>query len=808
MFEVKTKNCHKKHNKDKKYFVFSPYEKNNKTEIKNISDKNEYEIIVSTKDKVLINETIIDNEEKIFILIPNEKLNIVFMDYRDNSKLKLFYKKRVNNNNVDENNFDWKQYLENYEDLRKAGIITKEKAWEYWINYGKCEGRKINLNNDLINKKLYIKNIDSELKKFLDYPVLFHKYLLNIRNYKNNNITYELIHLYNYNKNNKFWCHIHCFDLDNFDIFFNDYLVKIKKYFNILITYCISLKKNIYNYVDYLLIKCDNYGMDIGSKFVCVDFLKKNKIEYEYILFIHSKSNEYKRKLYIEPLINNLDFLLNFKNNDIWGFFPPVILDGDYYHIIHDNTIIDTNNINGKISSWSERNTLYLNEFINYYNLNYRNKFFSEGNCYILKKDIIDIIFNNIDIYGVLNTKNSFDYSWVRLYYKQNDNIYETYQKYKINKWFGNNLETNKGHDGLADAMIEHSFERLIILFIEKFKKKIKIFARNEQNRITNSISEYINNCINKSLFDGKQTLDYMKILNKKTIILIAAHTNSELKIKSLVNNLQYLKNISDKIILINSIDFINSELEFEIKNKYNDLNINYVYVQNTNYICHKKWLDYYLENKEFVNKYDNIILTNDSYLIIKELYEFEKIFYEDIEESTLLASNEGYFHHTDFLRRYNKIGLQKIMKYYIENINMNNNISFKTMINKFEIDSLNIFNSSNYLFYEKESVNIHFIEPYCQIYLEKYNYPIIKIKRLEYTNYCEPINFDSKPFEPQIYKSLHPDLMELNDLELHKHFNDCGIKEGRKYYHGQETIFVKYFYNILNEIKFNLKYS
>ena len=37
--------------------------------------------------------------------------------------------------------FDWKQYLENYEDLRRAGIHTKNNAWKHWIQYGNKEGR-------------------------------------------------------------------------------------------------------------------------------------------------------------------------------------------------------------------------------------------------------------------------------------------------------------------------------------------------------------------------------------------------------------------------------------------------------------------------------------------------------------------------------------------------------------------------------------------------------------------------------------------------------------------------------------------
>ena len=38
-------------------------------------------------------------------------------------------------------NFDWKTYVENYEDLRKANIKTEVQAWLHWIKYGRREGR-------------------------------------------------------------------------------------------------------------------------------------------------------------------------------------------------------------------------------------------------------------------------------------------------------------------------------------------------------------------------------------------------------------------------------------------------------------------------------------------------------------------------------------------------------------------------------------------------------------------------------------------------------------------------------------------
>ena len=43
--------------------------------------------------------------------------------------------------------FDWKNYLNTYEDLRLSGIKTKKEAWNHWISYGKGEERTLECRN-------------------------------------------------------------------------------------------------------------------------------------------------------------------------------------------------------------------------------------------------------------------------------------------------------------------------------------------------------------------------------------------------------------------------------------------------------------------------------------------------------------------------------------------------------------------------------------------------------------------------------------------------------------------------------------
>ena len=72
---------------------------------------------------------------------------------------------------MNNNKFNWKQYLSNYSDLVIAGIDTQEKALEHFINYGKKEGRTCNpleYNIKLFNWKQYLLNYPDLVSSGID----------------------------------------------------------------------------------------------------------------------------------------------------------------------------------------------------------------------------------------------------------------------------------------------------------------------------------------------------------------------------------------------------------------------------------------------------------------------------------------------------------------------------------------------------------------------------------------------------------------------------------------------------------------
>jgi hypothetical protein len=607
--------------------------------------------------------------------------------------------------------------------------------------------------------------------------------------------------------NNKLWAHLHCFNIDKFEYIYKKYINFIIKRFSVVITYSEGTKIPKLNVC---ILKIKNKGMDVGAKFNCMHYLIQKKINYKHILFLHSKSNFHKREQYFNGILNNLDIS---KLKDDVGIYT---LD-----IIH------------KVKNWG-RNTYHMNNVIKTMSLPEYSKTFPEGNIYILSNQVAEYLYDNrFDLYKNLNEGNSFDYSWFINYYNKYKNLSynEAYNTYIRNKLYGNNIATKKGWRGLADCQLEHVFERIPFGICKLFNKKILISGRSEKEN--NDFNFKINNNIE---------------LNKETILIIACHTDSPEKIKYLVNNIRIFKKYINTIYIVNSLEYkdviepyfkddndnvifnnnltdelldiyynlfpdlkiyFNKEDKVKISEHYkyigskefernqqfksytNYVNINFEYVENTHLICHKKWYDCLKK----LDLHNNFILTNDSFVLVNDIENFVKetslLRLNNIDMFGIIDSYESGYHIPDFLRIYSDSGIKLWMQYY-EN-NKDKCKTFLNIINIMEIGSSNFLKKKDSLFKvdNKYNGNVHFDDDFNKKFICELNYPIIKIKRLQYTDYKNLPFFNkfnkkngSLPtvFCPEIYKSLHNDLKNLSDNEAEKHFLEYGLKENRVY--------------------------
>mgnify|MGYP001092644866 CR=1 FL=1 len=654
--------------------------------------------------------------------------------------------------------------------------------------------------NDLIHTQVPIveNNNNHNMLFYKKFPFLFHKYLLHLSN-PFSNIIYTInnknVTIIQESKNTQVVIHIHCFNMDHFDMMYGPYIAQIKQYFSIIIvTYAYGKLNN--DYKNIILIKTENKGMDIGGKIIAMNYLQKIKIKPKYVFFLQSKSDANRRKDYFQPFFNNMEFIMKSINNDennYLGYFPPIILNGDYHFLVNNNFF--ENNTNKKTDR-DARNKSTFQEFCGLLELDNTLLMFPEGNNYILSYDIAIELFNPL-YYHLLNKIESFDAHWVMIYYglfKQN--ISDIYTIYKNKKLFGNNLETGLGHKGLADSQIEHVFERIVFNLIQKNKGHICILP---YSSITLPKTKYLENTINYSYLYGDYKISNRELLlsnnipcNSNTILtIIACHTNSKLKMKGLIHNVGHFLKISKHIIICNSNEFKKNKIEDQIRTKYpNEANkIVFEYIKNDHFVCHNKWHRMIEKYKHQLCNYTQYILTNDSYLYVKNIQTISQNMNMNYEMQSILISNEGHRHYTDFLRYYNYGGLIKINNYYKKFIDNNKNtINFIQIIQQLEMKSHEIFYKKRGIFEENNPINIHFIEPYKEKYIEKTDYPIIKLKSINTTIYTSSSLPDD--FDEITYRSLHPDLFHITKKEdLIQHFINNGCDEGRLYKREQKVI-------------------
>jgi len=408
---------------------------------------------------------------------------------------------------------------------------------------------------------------------------LFHKYYLQIAD-PNDEICFT-INNNNINLNNKFYCHIHCLDLAFLENYFGEFINNYIKYFNIVITYSYGEIKNEFNNTVFLNIK--NKGADIGGKICMISFLYENKLDFDYILFMHSKTDNNDRLNYINTFLNRAELLitlLNDKSKKIDAIIPN-------YH-----NIFCSKNINRHIYNGIQT---YINEYLSYYNINYNiddGFWFNGTNIFLFSKKIVNFIFpiEKIKyIYNSLNFENSFDYNWVKLKYNINDTIENTYKLYLDNNYCGNSW--NDPNKSLPNGCIEHMFEKNWMIIIKHLNLNYVCLP-------VNKICDFYNIKINAIFFpqfhDSKENNEFWE--NGFTEWTLLKPFYDEITIRDYI--VKIMKPHND--IGYYSLDDVNTfKKQIEIAKKYN---IN-------GFVFYHYWFN---NNRSVLNKLEEHLLRDD----------------------------------------------------------------------------------------------------------------------------------------------------------------------------------------------------
>lgn len=657
------------------------------------------------------------------------------------------------------------------------------------------------------------------------YPVLFHKYMLNLRN-PEQEIYYKIYfekkdaHF----KENLFMCHIHLTSLNNIKEYLSFILQDVVKERILIVTfeeetYSIEQLKKL-NIPNFICLKTLPVGKYIGGRIVTFQYLQDIKKHYENIIFLHDKIEKNKIKKYYNTFLNKIS-LQRIKKL-----------------LQHVDFIYPNNGFNG---DWNLNEGYFLtNKYVNDMNnfLGFENKtslFISDG-IFIANKNVIETIYNSSNLkilYNILNSKTSFDVNWVKMYYKlKSTNIQEIYRTYQTNNLLGS-YYNNENLLEIKNKDILFNNQKIEDGYILKDGTLEDIFDKLWINAILNSKLKYIN--FHDNFFGNKErTL----CINYHCFDRYFFNISSFGYLIEILYLLDYYVDIHITFIDSKSID---NEIIKILKERYNKYNTRF-YIHHrknggadlktiftTMEYCNKnnlnyKWF-YHIHTKKIQNvAKDNIVFYNDINCILNMINTFTlnpnfSIFGSGLQTTmNALEYTRGVVYNfknfLDTVEYENKITLAQIFNsiFFGGNIYICNFKYLKQIISKMNLKKLyGLMGDPNFSYdkywinimcsnffvndridniekmfnkgyittgncYSPHSLAIGLRRDFTVMHILERTIPLLL--QLNGPIYC--FGKKTNKFSKKIYRNRNKDLIYLNDKELYYHFLHNSFVEGR----------------------------
>lgn len=356
--------------------------------------------------------------------------------------------------------FDWEYYVENSVDLVKAGLTNLDSAYRHWISYGCYENRPVKSLSTGVAQKVQLKPGQKFLaqlgrgpppkpnKPSLQTQTQPKPIILNFK-------VAILIHIFNIDMFPFFVKNLNYlndnYSMDNFDIYIN--IVEDNNPYTGDLKLAVSEHiAKIHNpNISYFFN--ENRGGDIGGFLLLSKYIIGLGIDYQYVIFAHSKAKFSWRKELCQTIFNiKFESLPECKDIGLIGTkkwihtFDSHKQPEEYRRFkYHLDTLCQNYEVNCEIP-WQ----------------------FVAGTMFLANIEIIRYIANhNIDsIYFKLNKPESIDVNWLTL-------VMEEFKK--DTRGVGNDLQyrIKYGKSLHPDHMIEHAVERIIGLICQHLSLKV-----------------------------------------------------------------------------------------------------------------------------------------------------------------------------------------------------------------------------------------------------------------------------------------------------------------------------------------------
>ena len=218
---------------------------------------------------------------------------------------------------------------------------------------------------------------------------------------------------------------------------------------------------------------------------------------------------------------------------------------------------------------------------------------------------------------------------------------------------------------------------------------------------------------------------------NKKLLLLMATHTDNELRFKTILNMMNYFDTNTIDIMVANSKSLKYSDV---LSSYYKSKNISYYEIENNGCYDFGKWI--YLLSQVDYSLYDYVFFINDSFIIENTITHFINL---AIKSNTELYgyndSTEENYHYQSYFFSVRSDAINKFINMYNSKRNLIKRQ--RDVIEHYELKMINYFSSHNcYLkignnFFHK-GLNIFFTSDFLYEILRKNQLlPFVKLKRI-----------------------------------------------------------------------------
>jgi hypothetical protein len=218
---------------------------------------------------------------------------------------------------------------------------------------------------------------------------------------------------------------------------------------------------------------------------------------------------------------------------------------------------------------------------------------------------------------------------------------------------------------------------------------------------------------------------------NMKMLTIMACHTDTSLKLKTILNNIRYFRFVNNDIIIINSS---RTKYSKALEMACNVRGLKYIEIPNSSHLDAGKWM--HVLKTASINQYNFVVFTNDSYFIKNTICHFyNKMATTNVELYGYNDSTQISYHYQSYLFGIKAEAIHKFITHYESCKNLLTD--YLSVVSNIELKLTNIFQTKDCflkignLYYHKDK-NIFFNNDGLYIQLMKHRLlPFFKLKRL-----------------------------------------------------------------------------